>query len=76
MVWRARWTIPKTLFLITRYAPFIDMVVNLYRTSFIVSEILHLISNSVDSLNRNASPEVWLPSAFLTFGVADKVYSF
>lgn len=32
LVWRARWTIPKTLFLITRYAPFIDMVVNLYHS--------------------------------------------
>ncbi|ETW77544.1 hypothetical protein HETIRDRAFT_118360 [Heterobasidion irregulare TC 32-1] len=46
LVWRARWTFPNILFLITRYTPFIDMVVNLYRSMTIgvaLSEIVMLL---------------------------------
>ncbi|KAI0320411.1 hypothetical protein OF83DRAFT_595155 [Amylostereum chailletii] len=32
LVWRARWTVPKALYILSRYTPFIDLSINLYHT--------------------------------------------
>ncbi|KAI0320415.1 hypothetical protein OF83DRAFT_1105168, partial [Amylostereum chailletii] len=32
LVWNARWTVPKALYLLSRYTPFLDLSVNLHHT--------------------------------------------
>ncbi|KAI0311172.1 hypothetical protein OF83DRAFT_779615 [Amylostereum chailletii] len=32
LIWKARWTFPKALYLLSRYTPFIDLAVDLYHT--------------------------------------------
>ncbi|KAI0319444.1 hypothetical protein OF83DRAFT_790757 [Amylostereum chailletii] len=32
LIWKSRWTIPKVLYFLSRYVPFVDLSVNLYQT--------------------------------------------